>query len=139
MTQSTTLPMSRPWTAAAWSIGAGSACARAAQWERSVVPAPMLVLIARAMRSAPSHDLEESTGDQRSSCPPAGVLEPVGSNTQTRPSRERIRLVARHTSGLVDVETAGPQCVSSAGMITALVLPARRGPAAAPPAPPART
>jgi len=128
MTQSTTRSMSRPCTAAACSIGAKSACARAAQCERSVVPVPMLVLSARAISSAPSQAREGSTGDQRSSCPPSAVADPVGSNTHTRPSRERRRLVACHTSGLVEVETAGPACESSAGMITALVLPDRGGP-----------
>ena len=47
--------------------------------------------------------------------------------TAFRPSRAG-RRVARITSGFVDVDTTGPVCASTAGMITPLVFPDRGGP-----------
>ena len=88
ITQSTTVSMSRPWTAAACSIGASSAWARLAQCERSVVPAPMFAVIARAISSAPSHERDGATGDQRSSWPPARRCRRRSGQTPT-PARHR--------------------------------------------------
>ena len=89
----------------------------------------MFAVIARAIKTAPSHRTELVTGDQRSSSLPASLpAVPVGSNTHVRPTPERTPRVARATSALVDVDTTGPVCAITAGTITPLVLPARGGP-----------
>ena len=65
--------MSWSWTAAACNRGARSAWARLAQCDRSVVPTPMLEVIARAISSAPSHDRDDWIGDHRSGMLAGGV------------------------------------------------------------------
>jgi hypothetical protein len=89
------------------------------------VPAPTWALIARAIRSAPSHAREQLTSDHRNAWSPAGDSPPVGSNDHTRPRRDRAGAVAVARSGLVEVHTAGPGCASTAGLITPLVFPDR--------------
>jgi hypothetical protein len=77
----------------------------------------------------PSHVSALVIGDHRNcSSPAGGRLVPVGSNIHTRPSRALARAVARATSGLAEVTTAGPMYADTAGMITPLVLPDRGGP-----------
>jgi hypothetical protein len=128
ITQSSTDSMSRPSSAAACRNGASSAWERLAQCDPWVVPAPRPALIARAINNAPSHERPQRTGDHRSRCNPLGGLLPVGSNSHNRPERTRAGHVNAATSGLVEVDTAGPVWAISAGIITALVFPDRGGP-----------
>ena len=119
--------MSLPCTAAACSIGASNACAREVQCDRSVVPVPTLVVNARAISRAPSHEPESRTGDHRSAYSPPWVV-PVGSNIQNLPSTARVSRVACTTSIFVDVDTTAPLWERIAGMITLLVFPDLGGP-----------
>ena len=130
ITQSTTVSISRPSTAAACNNGASSAWERLAQCEPCVVPAPTFApaVIARAINSAPSQSTAQRIGDHRSAPNPCGSAPPVGSNSHSLPDRRRARQVANATSVLVEVQTAGPVCAITAGMITALVFPDRGGP-----------
>ncbi len=131
MTQESTQRISRPRIDAACNKPASNACARLAQCDASEVPNPTRApeTIARAINIAPSHEAEQVTGDQPNRTPTlaAGLLA-VGSNTHTRPARDRAHPVACSTSGLVDVDTTGPRWQSRVGMITALVFPERGGP-----------
>ena len=132
-TQRATSPMSRPARFAASSSGASSAPARSAQCSSCWLP--------RCDRGAgghrPGHQQRPSHvrggADRRPRQPPhparqsrhrAGrVKHPHRPEPPAGRAGER-----RSTSGLVDVDTAGPGAASSAGMTTALDLPERGGP-----------
>jgi hypothetical protein len=129
--QRSTSLIARSLKYAAYSSGPSSAAARSDQWFSFVVPAPAreAVVIARAMTSASSHEEEALTGDHERRLAPSGIGSLAeGSNSHTSPSSMRAFIVARITSGLVDVLTTAPEAAISAGIMIALVLPLRGGP-----------
>ncbi len=82
-----------------------------------------------AVISARSQVSDALTGDHDRRLAPAGMGSLAeGSNSQTSPTSARPAIVARITSGFVDVLTTAPEAAISAGIITALVFPLRGGP-----------
>ena len=93
-------------------------------------PTRAQAVIALAITRASSQLLAAATGDQHSRRTPSGSRssEAEGSNSHAWPTSERAATVARITSGLVEVAITAPDAPSTAGIITALVLPERGGP-----------
>ena len=117
--------------AAAWNRGPRSDSARSCQWNESVELVAQVVAfdIDLAIKSAPSHVVEQSIGDQDIESTIRGVATvPVGSKTTHLPDLARFCQVSSIISVLVDVATTGPLASNRVGTIIDDVFPDRGGP-----------